>query len=228
MAHLHGQLNCWSLRCSWVIACRRCSNYIFILNLIHGFNRLGKDNCKTRRETFKFWDLVPLILEIYIWRYSQTIFLQNNCVSRDPQIFAYIIIYHKPTLLVGKVKSVVLLIESVVLGYGLAQTHTMQSQSRGRNHNPDSKVHGANMMPAWILSAPDGPHVGPMNLAIREVPVSHACIYHCPFDIMMTSSNGNIFRVTGHLCGEFTGPRWIPHTKASDAELWCFLWSASA
>ena len=26
--------------------------------------------------------------------------------------------------------------------------------------------------------------------------------------------------VTGHLCGEFTGPRWIPHTKASDAELW--------
>ena len=44
---------------------------------------------------------------------------------------------------------------------------------------------------------------------------------------MMTSPNGNIFRVTGHLCGEFTGPRWIPHTKASNAELWCFLWSAS-
>ena len=44
---------------------------------------------------------------------------------------------------------------------------------------------------------------------------------------MMTSSNGNIFRVTGHLCGEFTGPRWIPCTKASDAEFWCFLWSVS-
>ena len=40
---------------------------------------------------------------------------------------------------------------------------------------------------------------------------------------MMTSSNGNIFRVTGPLCGEFTGLRWIPLTKASDAELWCFL-----
>ena len=24
---------------------------------------------------------------------------------------------------------------------------------------------------------------------------------------MMTSSNGNIFHVTGHLCGEFTGPQ---------------------
>ena len=40
------------------------------------------------------------------------------------------------------------------------------------------------------------------------------------------SSNGNIFRITGHLCGEFTGPRWFPHTKASDADIWCFLWSA--
>ena len=44
--------------------------------------------------------------------------------------------------------------------------------------------------------------------------------------LMITSSNGNIIRVTGHLCGELTGPRWIPRTKASDAELWCFLWSA--
>ena len=39
---------------------------------------------------------------------------------------------------------------------------------------------------------------------------------------MMTSSNGNYFRVTGHLCGAFTGHRWIPSTKTSDAELWCF------
>ena len=38
--------------------------------------------------------------------------------------------------------------------------------------------------------------------------------------IMMTLSNGNIFRVTGPLCGEFTGHRWIPLTKASDTELW--------
>ena len=43
---------------------------------------------------------------------------------------------------------------------------------------------------------------------------------------MMTSSSENFFRVTGLLCGEFTGHRWIPRTKASDAELWWFLWSA--
>ena len=43
---------------------------------------------------------------------------------------------------------------------------------------------------------------------------------------MMTSSNGNIFRVTGPLRGEPTGHRWIPLTKASDAEIWRFPWSA--
>ena len=62
---------------------------------------------------------------------------------------------------------------------------------------------------SWILSARDDGRSKP-----------HAS-YH-----MMTSSNGSIFRVTGHLCGEFTGHRWFLHTKASDAELWCFLLSA--
>ena len=61
-----GQLNCWSLRCSWSITCRCCSDYIFILDLTHGFNRWGKDKCKTRLKTFKFWDLVRLILENWL------------------------------------------------------------------------------------------------------------------------------------------------------------------
>ena len=34
---------------------------------------------------------------------------------------------------------------------------------------PDSKVHVANMGPTRVLSAPDGPHVRPMNLAIRAI-----------------------------------------------------------
>ena len=36
-----------------------------------------------------------------------------------------------------------------------------------------------------------------------------------------------IFRITGPLWGQFTGHRWIPLTKTSDAEFWCFLWSAA-
>ena len=40
--------------------------------------------------------------------------------------------------------------------------------------NPDSKVHGANMGPTFVLSVPGGPHVGLMNLAIWEVSPSSA------------------------------------------------------
>ena len=35
----------------------------------------------------------------------------------------------------------------------------------------------------------------------------------CKYIFMMTSSNGNIFRVAGPLCGEFTGHRWIPSQR---------------
>ena len=33
----------------------------------------------------------------------------------------------------------------------------------------DSKVHWANMGPIWVLPAPGGRHVGPMNLAIWDI-----------------------------------------------------------
>ena len=36
-------------------------------------------------------------------------------------------------------------------------------------HHPDSKVHGAYMGPMWGRQDPGGPHVGPMNLAIRAL-----------------------------------------------------------
>ena len=48
---------------------------------------------------------------------------------------------------------------------------TMYFEGYWGNHaiaTPDNKVHGANMGPTWVLSAPDEPHVGPMNLVIRD------------------------------------------------------------
>ena len=66
--------------------------------------------------------------------------------------------------------------------------------------------------PQWIIPA--------VYIAVPRI----ACTWRA--DSMMTSSNGNNFRLTRHLCGEFTGPRLNPHTKVSEAELWCFLWSA--
>ena len=70
--------------------CRRCSNYTFILDLTPGFNGLCKDNYKTRRETFKFWDLVRLILEVWWYILSKLVFtykcIHNKvpCISTRP------------------------------------------------------------------------------------------------------------------------------------------------
>ena len=64
-----GNENCRLLRCSWSIACRRCSNYIFILDSTHRLIGLTEDNCTTRRETSKFGDLMRLILEILRYIY---------------------------------------------------------------------------------------------------------------------------------------------------------------
>ena len=72
-------------------------------------------------------------------------------------------------------------------------------------------------MLAWYL------HLGKVGLISSSDNMYYKYAYGF---VMMTSSSGNMFRVTGTLCGEFTGHRWIPLTKASDAELWCFLWSA--
>ena len=62
-------------------------------------------------------------------------------------------------------------------------------------------------------------HISPDMLAEVVVVISKRQTFYC----MMTSLNWNIFRVTGHLCGEFTCHRLIPLTKASDAEMFCLI-----
>ena len=63
-----------------------------------------------------------------------------------------------------------------------------------------------------------------MRIAAPHHILYYSMMYVLP---MMTSSNGNTFRVTGPLWEESTGHRWIPLTKANDAELWCFVLCAS-
>ena len=77
--------------------------------------------------------------------------------------------------------------------------------------------------PQWVNRARQ--LVGIMLISHIFYSVSGYYYIHLPFNdqTMITSSNGNICRITGLLCGEFTGHRWIPHTKANDAELWYFL-----
>ena len=45
------ELDCYTIL-AWRIACRRCSNYIFILDLIPGFYGLGKDKSKSKSKNF--------------------------------------------------------------------------------------------------------------------------------------------------------------------------------
>ena len=59
------------------------------------------------------------------------------------------------------------------------------------NNTPGSKVHGANMGSIWVLPAPDGPHVGPINLAIRDsigwTYTIHANYHSCGSRIIVSS-----------------------------------------
>ena len=57
-------------------------------------------------------------------------------------------------------------------GHILFQTGDISSHYAIKEVFPDSKVHGANMGLTWVLSATDGPHVGPMNLAISRTRLS--------------------------------------------------------
>ena len=52
-------------------------------------------------------------------------------------------------------------------------------ETRAPSCYPDNKFHGANMGPTWVMSAPDGLHVVPMNLAIRVHDVW--CYFRCRF-----------------------------------------------
>ena len=56
-------------------------------------------------------------------------------------------------------------------------TTTVGTDLNFRGNPPDSKVHGANKGPIWVLSAPGGPHFGPMNLAIRALRLSPSMLH---------------------------------------------------
>ena len=66
---------------------------------------------------------------------------------------------------------------------------------------------------------------GPFIVQSVLEPLMIWCCFSSPW-VMMTLSEGNIFRYTDPSWWESTDHRWIPLTKAGDAELWCFLWTA--
>ena len=61
---LVGNKNCWSLRCSWSITCRCCSNYVFNLHLMLGFSGFGKQ-LQDQMRNMQVLGLVQLILDVW-------------------------------------------------------------------------------------------------------------------------------------------------------------------
>ena len=56
---------------------------------------------------------------------------------------------------------------------------------------PDNEVHVANVGPTWILSAPDVPHIGPMNLAIRDMFVVVRAPRTCVWSNILMDTRGD-------------------------------------
>ena len=77
---------------------------------------------------------------------------------------------------------------------------------------PESKVPGANLGPTWDLSAPDGPHVGPRNLAVKDgvacvscyvlIILSNCCFTVIPWNDFMVLSTSYRCLVNKKCCIE--------------------------
>ena len=68
------------------------------------------------------------------------------------------------------------------------------------------------------------------NIDNYGVAYDYASIMHYGEDVSKSPAvfvrptiDGNVSRVIGPFCEEFTGHRWIPLIKVNDAEVWCFL-----
>ena len=71
-------------------------------------------------------------------------------------------------------------------------------------------------------------HPPPPDCIVCSIPREHNSLYQHRQDInlMMTSSNGNIFRIIAHLCGEFTGHGEFHAQRPVTQSFDFFLWSA--
>ena len=81
-----------------------------------------------------------------------------------------------------------------MMGIGIPTKDGLYFATGPWSPHPDSKVHGANMGPTWVLSAPDGPHVGPINLAIGAV-LDH----DAPVDVFDDEDTVNMAQDRGHM-----------------------------
>ena len=95
-SHLSKQYTCWSLRCSWSIDCRRCSNYIFIPTQHLASNDWAKTTVK-RDEKHLSFEIRCAIYKRFDgkWRFS---IIPSHCHQRfSPKSSGFLIALISPT-----------------------------------------------------------------------------------------------------------------------------------
>ena len=98
------------------------------------------------------------------------------------------------------------------------------SGSQGSSY-PDSKVYGANMGPTWGRQDPGGPHVAPINLAIRVLvnPAPkgkvHLMIYDHGFVILWSAVVNSLRSSAAYMCQQ-TGSPLIQATNHCLNQCW--------
>ena len=96
-----------------------------------------------------------------------------------------------------------------------------------------SSVHGVSELLAPLCGEPTGYQL--KSLLIWLVIQSFGDFLVVSLDMVFNKQSNSRWNETPwHFCSNWPFPmrgihrsRWIPHTKDNDAELWCFLWSAS-
>ena len=211
---LIGKLNYWSHRCSGSITCRSSSNYIFILHLTLGFNILSKDYCKPRWETFKFWDLERLILEILLYIFCNILLMNMATLStRYPPLFMLMALLAANPRTTRENWIALFSVVSIFIWNIMSQT--------------------------WWTIIPyiscEFMYLVHFHFWCNTVAVAFAAIY------MKTSWHGNTFHITGPLCRESTDckesikalccwlalcalkPEFTIRYPAQRVSNWCFL-----
>ena len=122
---------------------------------------------------FKYWNLVYFLTNItFIFGMYQFPSVYDSTMSVNMRIYwqtSYCDI--SSSVDITMVAKVYIVGGPFILQYHRTHYEVSKSYQHKRHHGtypyPDSKVHGANMGPIWGRQDPGGPHVGPMNLAIR-------------------------------------------------------------
>ena len=134
---------------------------------------LGHDNAQSTSSSFSTDDGLTLssLVSVKIQRPFVQASLKQSWIIIDQVKTQY---YHNRHEIINQCRNNNYKDKTLMTGLSLSgNPYTRQdslfwnnAQSQGLNGTPpDSKVHGANMGPTWVLSSPGGPHVGPMNLA---------------------------------------------------------------